>query len=289
MALKGRLRDFSLAQLLNLVNLARKSGLLTIDAPQGHASLYFREGKLIHAALNGPEAGSGDLARVLTRAGKVTPDQIRMLQAQGRARSDKELGLLLINAGYMGQAEILQSLRAHLLEVVYAIFTWDDGLFEFEQHVAPPTGSISVPISLENIILEGRRRREELAELQTELPSLDVTLRFADGPGANLRNINLSVDEWRVISFINPRNTVAQIAQYNNMNEFQVRKIVSKLLREGLVEIVGTTTPPTKRSRADLPSRSQPAAPLPAPGQKIQAAKVGKNIIQRLIARILGL
>ncbi|HBY93453.1 MAG: DUF4388 domain-containing protein [Ardenticatenaceae bacterium] len=286
MALKGRLRDFSLAQLLNLVNLARKSGSLTIDAPQGHARLYFREGKLIHASLNGSEAGS-DLAQLLTRAGKVTTDQIRALQAQGRARSDKELGLLLINAGFMGQAEILHSLRTHLLEIVYTIFTWDDGTFEFEQHLDPPAGCIAVPISLENIILEGRRRREELAELQTELPSLDVTLRFADGRGANLRNINLSVDEWRVISFINPRNTVTQIAQYNSMSEFQVRKIVSNLLREGLVEIVGTAAP--AKSHPDLLGRSHSPTPLPEAAPKIQPAKVGKSIIHRLIARIRGL
>lgn len=287
MALKGRLRDFSLAQLLNLVNLARKSGSLKIEAPQGRAGLYFREGKLIHALLNGSAAVSGDLAHVLTRAGKVSTEQVRTLQAQGRARSDKELGLLLINAGYVGQAEIIQSLRSHLLEVVYTIFTWEDGNFEFEQHLEPPPGCIAVPISLENIILEGRRRREEMTELQTELPSLDVTLRFSEGPGANLRNINLSVDEWRVISFINPRNTVAQIAQYNSMSEFQVRKIVSNLLREGLVEIVSTAAP--GKGRPDLSGRSLSTPPRPEPTQPIQPAKVGKSIIHRLIARIRGL
>src|SRR5690606_25148796 len=130
----------------------------------------------------------------------------------------------------------------------------------------------------------GRRRKEELTELESELPSLDVTLRFTEGPDAKLRNINLSVDEWRVISVINPRHTIAKIAELNNMGEFQVRKIVSKLLHDGLVEIVGTATP---KSRAPLFGHSPPAAPPPPePERKVQAAKVGKSIIHRLIDRI---
>jgi hypothetical protein len=75
--------------------------------------------------------------------------------------------------------------------------------------------------------------------LQDELPDLDVALKFVEHPDANLRDISLSAVEWRVISFINPRNTIRQIAQYNSMNEFQIRKIVYGMLSAGLVEMVG--------------------------------------------------
>lgn len=307
MALKGRLRDFSLTQLLNLINLARKTGSLKIDAPQGQADIYFREGKLIHATMGKNGTSSGQLAELLVRAGKLTEEQSRSLVEQGRARNDKELGLLLINAGYINQKDILQSIRNHLLEVVYTAFTWEDGSFEFNQNLEPPSGRISVPINLENIILEGSRRREELAELQTELPSLDVILRV-NHEGPNLRKINLSVDEWRVISFINPRNTVAQIAQYNDMSEFQVRKIVSKLLRDGLVEIISSG--PGAKSRPSLLGRQPQAQPVaaahptaatataaPAAVEQIKSRtkqpstqpKVEKSIIRRLISRIRGL
>jgi hypothetical protein len=49
MALKGNLRDFGLTQLLNLVNLARKTGTLTIEGPSETAWVSFREGKLVYA------------------------------------------------------------------------------------------------------------------------------------------------------------------------------------------------------------------------------------------------
>jgi hypothetical protein len=83
------------------------------------------------------------------------------------------------------------------------------------------------------------------------------------------------VEEWRVISFINPRNTIKQIAQSNNMDDFQIRKIVYGMLQAGLVELVipeGAEIRP-----AVLPGRSRTAEPPPA---------VKRGVILRLIDRI---
>ena len=49
MALKGNLRDFTITQLLNLINLARKTGTLFIEGPGEQVTVSFREGKLAYA------------------------------------------------------------------------------------------------------------------------------------------------------------------------------------------------------------------------------------------------
>jgi hypothetical protein len=92
MALKGNLRDFSTTQLLNLVNLARKTGLLIIQGQSGAARLYFREGKLIQANIGTEDS---DLADMLLKAGKISTDQAEMIQSQAEMQSDKQLGLAL--------------------------------------------------------------------------------------------------------------------------------------------------------------------------------------------------
>ena len=46
MALQGNLRDFSITQLLNLINLACKTGMLVIEGPVEVAQITFRDGKL---------------------------------------------------------------------------------------------------------------------------------------------------------------------------------------------------------------------------------------------------
>jgi hypothetical protein len=95
----------------------------------------------------------------------------------------------------------------------------------------PPEDRINVRLDLENIIIEGSRQLREWEQLQDEIPSLDMALKFTDRP---LKNVNLSVEEWRVVSYINPRNTMKQIAQTNKMNDLDVRRIVYGLLQAGL-------------------------------------------------------
>jgi len=288
MALKGNLRDFSTTQLLNLINLARKTGMLTIESDGMTSHLYFKEGKLILAALAGQD---NQLTAVLQKSGKITPEQARVIKTRSQINTDKELGMLLINAGYISQEDILSSVRQQTLEVMYLLFTWSDGKFHFEPNQLPSADRISVPIDLENVIMEGSRRIKEWERLQDEVPDLDMALKFTDRPSARLRNISLSVDEWRVISFINPRNTIRQIAQYNGMNDFQIRKIVYGMLSAGLVELVELEGAPRKRpARPGVPTvEKAPEAGRRVEAQPVEPAKpaaVKRNVILRLIDRI---
>lgn len=274
MALKGNLRDFSTTQLLNLINLARKTGLLVIESKGGAAQIFFKEGKLIYATYGGLD---GRLTAMLVRAGKLTDAQALKINEQPEARNDRELGALLIQAGHLSQNDIVASIKSYVLDVVYRLFSWMDGTFRFESSQLPPGDRIQVKIELENVIMEGSRRIKEIERLREEIPNLDVTLQFTDRPDARLRNINLSVEEWRVVSFINPKNTVRQIAQANNMSDFQIRKIVYGMLQAGLVELM------TPRSQA-MPQPAQLAQQAGVPPQP--KTTVSRSLVNRVIDRI---
>ncbi len=269
MALKGNLRDFTITQLLNLVNLAKKTGTLVVEGPGEIARVSFREGKLAYAML-GQEDNS--LASVLQRNNKISSAQYRILKERASRMSDKELGLLLINAGYVSQDDILSSLQQYSTGVVRRLFSWMEGFFRFEQDSLPPFDRISVRLDLENLIIEGSRQMREWEQLQEEIPSLDMALKFTDRPGTNLRNINLSVEEWRVVSYVNPKNSIRQIARTTKMNDHEIRRVVYSLLQAGLVEII-------RMGGSPLPTRMFPT--------KNQAEQ--KSLVTRLIERIRSL
>lgn len=122
--------------------------------------------------------------------------------------------------------------------------------------------------------MDGSRRLREWEQLQDEIPSLDIALSFTARPGADLRNVNLSVEEWRVVSYINPKNTLRQIANTTKMNDLEIRKIVYGLLQAGLVEMVrpvGVSVVPQKPV-------------LPTANTEEQ-----KSLVNRLITRIRSL
>lgn len=282
MALKGNLRDFSTTQLLNLINLARKTGTLTIENSNEVAQMCFREGKLIYA-FTGLENNS-HLAKILQNSGKLTEEQANIIQTRAQGKNDKQLGYLLIQAGYVTQNDITQSVRQNVLDVVYKLFTWVEGLFRFEANALPSPGYITIPIDLEGVIMEGSRRLKEWEILQEELPDLNIPLRFTDRPDARLRNINLTVEEWRVVSFVNPRNTIQQIARANNLSDFEIRRIVYGMLQAGLVEIIQPEKEAPTPSRPALRESRKTAQQIE---QQSPAAK--RSVVVRLIDRIRGL
>jgi len=273
MALQGNLRDFSITQLLNLINLAQKTGSLTVEGPGETATINFRDGKLAYAQ---NERGDASLGAILHQSGVITQAQYQTIKTRAAHMSDKELGLLLINAGYLSQQDILNSLQKHFVEVLQGLFTWAEGYFQFKNDDPVPEGKIPVRVDLENIIIEGSRRLHEWEQLQDEIPSLEMALKFTERPGVNLRNINLSVEEWRVVSYINPKNTILQIAQATGLNDLEIRRIVYSLLQAGLVELTKPKAPPTK-------PRSIPPA---FPGASKQEQK---TLLGRIIERIRSL
>ncbi len=276
MALKGNLRDVGLNQLLNLIYLAHKTGALSVqsETSRADARLFFKEGKLIQASL---DKQAPRLTDIMVKVGKLTAEQARAVQARSKVDTDKELGLLMIQNGILTQNDIIQGVKNYLLETVYQLFTWRSGNFRFDPNILPPEERITVAVTLDHLIIDGTRRVHEWEHLQDELPDLDVPLKFAERPDLNLRNVSLSVEQWKVVSFINSRNTIRQIASFLKIDEFQIRRIVYGLQTAGLVDV--------------LPSPVAAAAPAgPARGaMAVSPSPVGRNIISRVIDRLKSL
>ena len=169
MALRGNLRDFTVAQLLNLINLAHKTGTLVIEGPNEVAKVAFRDGKLAFA-----QVGQEDnrLASILHRSNRLTTGQLRAIQVRAAQVTDKELGLLLINAGYMSQDDILNALQSYFNDIVRRLFTWVEGFFRFENDVLPPDDRIVVRLDLENLIIEVPANYENGSNFKTRFPVL---------------------------------------------------------------------------------------------------------------------
>jgi hypothetical protein len=291
MALKGNLQDFGTTQLLNLVYLARKTGALQLTKDSNGSSrvdtseLFFRQGKLVHALMSGYD---GMLTSMLEKSGKLPPGQADLIRNRSKNLDDRRLAMILIQNGYVSKEDVVQSATRYIQEIVLQLFAWREGRFFFDPDKQPHASRITVPIDLANIIIEGSRRVQESERLEDELPDLNIALKFTDHPDAKLRNISLSEQEWKVISYVKPANSVHSIARANKMSDLQVRRIVYGLLQAGIVELVGR--PGSAQLGASRPEgRSRPGGRAETAGPTGQAGPrtyVKRGIINRLIDRI---
>jgi hypothetical protein len=291
--LKGTLEDLHTTQLLHLINLAKKTGTLHVydGVPTGReiimgdgeskraeltpgkerARIAFREGKLIHATAGTQD---GHLATVLHKSGKLNDEQHRVIREKAANANDKALALLLINANYVTQKDIVQSVQRHMLDIIYELATWIKEPFIFEEGEQPPNDRITVPIELENVIIEISRLTQEHDRLAKELPNLDFALKFPEGAQEKFKGskVQLSVEEWRVVSFINPKNSIRQIAKACNMTDMEIRRVVYGLINAGLVELVKPiSAEPAKK-----------ATTRPRPGQQPPQRAVVNKLIDKL-------
>lgn len=290
MPLQGNIRDFSTTQLLNLVNLSRRTGMLTIfeSVPTGEkdamnnekmaagserAQVAFNKGKLVFASLQGQDNG---LVAVLNKAGKLTDAQARILRERAKGTSDKALAMRLIGAKYVTQADIVACIKQHALDVVYNLMTWGEGPFRFDDNVTPHNDHILVPIDLENVIIEGARRIREATELNVVIEDLNSSLRFPEDARKKFTGVHLSVDEWKVVSYVNPKNTIAQIMKQLNMSEIEIKRVIYALNQAGLVEIVK----PQAGAASAAPARGRAAS------RRTRQAPVQKKVVNKLIEKL---
>lgn len=118
---------------------------------------------------------------------------------------------------------------------VYEFFQWNKGHFIFNRET---TTDHTVRSSLQNIIMEAARRIDEWEQVQDLIPNLDVIIQFNPQPREGSSNISLKTQEWKVLSLVNGHNTVREIAQQSDYDEFETCKILYGLMSSGLLKIV---------------------------------------------------
>jgi len=291
MPIQGNLRDFSTTQLLNLINLSGRTGVLRIfeGVPTGdkdangndklqpgkeRAQVLFKSGKLVYASAAGQLS---DLIAVLNKGGKLNENQAKVLRERAKGTGDKALAMRLIGANYVNRNDIVACVQQYILDIVYGVMVWNREPFRFEENVnVDAADRILVPIDLQNVIIEGARRLKEIDEISKHIDNLDLCLRFPENPKEKYAGVHLSVEEWRVVQFVNPKNTIRQIAKANNMSETEIRRIVYGLEQAGLVEIMRPTSAPKASTPRD---EKRKAAQQP----------VQRQVVNRLIDKLKSL
>jgi len=130
MSLVGNLADLGLGEILQIVSLSRKSGVLTLQSRGRQGVVVFRFGQVIRATSSTIKYYLGE--ELLKR--KVVDQEClnKALQAQQAGAYRERLGTILIQKFSIPAEKIESVVREQIERVVYSFFSWDEGNFEFE-------------------------------------------------------------------------------------------------------------------------------------------------------------
>lgn len=173
MALSGTLKDFGIADILQLIGHQTKTGRLTLRASEEEVEVFFVDGNVVFASEKARKS-SNLLGGLLLRADLLSQEQLDEALATQR-RTLKRLGDVLVESGALTRTQLAQIMRLQTTETLYRLFSWKNGAYEFSQEEVDAAHATFEPVRAESILLEGFRRMDEWPALKKKAPGADVT------------------------------------------------------------------------------------------------------------------
>ncbi|HPC84535.1 MAG TPA: DUF4388 domain-containing protein [Thermoanaerobaculaceae bacterium] len=259
MALEGTLKDFSLADIFQLIGLQRKTGVLTLRSPEDVVTISFLEGRVVGAdSLN--KRLEDRLGQVLLKTGAVSQTEL-----EGALRTQMEtlerLGHILLRHSIISKDELRKALEKQILQIIFRVFRWQNGDYHFSQETSVDyDAELVAPMSSESILMEGARMLDEWPIIEKRIPhrgivfiqtqaarkvevapddemleeaDLDLVAETAPPTGAD--RLRISATEADILALVDGASSVDDIVRRSPHGDFETCKALYALLSRALI------------------------------------------------------
>ncbi|MDH3746254.1 MAG: DUF4388 domain-containing protein [Acidobacteriota bacterium] len=179
MSFVGKLAEFRLSDLLQIIAANEKNGKLSLTRSDAQGVIVLRGGKIIYAASSSARETLGNL---LFCEGLIDEEQLlSALEQQHQANQDKRLGTILVDAGVLEQETLERIVRQQLGKVVSEFVRWETGFFKFELVDLPNQGEIEVDAA-DFLLRDGLAADQILLDIERHLEALESTSTEEEAP-----------------------------------------------------------------------------------------------------------
>lgn len=236
MSLAGNLKTIAFADILQLLSAGQKTGILKVQDANREKAVAFREGNIIYASsVNSSEDMLGAL---LLKRGRLSRDDLERAVVLHK-QSGRPLGETLVDMKVFTPEDVTQCLRMQVEEIIYNLFSWPEGEFDFREGAEPADAPFLLDLPTMSVIMEGTRRIDEWLEIQKVMPGDDVLLKVANFPPSETEEITITMDEFRLLPVISGERTAPQVIDMAPIGEFAAYRALYKLIVSGYVESAG--------------------------------------------------
>lgn len=265
MALKGTLKDFGIAEILQLIGQQAKSGVLHLESRDDVIHITMADGNVVRAESAGRKAGE-KLGTLLVRAGLITGGELeRALDEQKRTL--RRLGDVLVEQGAVSVADLREMTALQTTETVYRLFHWKSGTYAFEPGEVEWDPQTVTPLRAESVLMEGFRQVDEWPLVRKKITSMAMTFERiraleperqrplgedeldaalgaleGGGPGGegedegDQADLAVGRNERRVYELAVEGRTVATIVDLSRIGEFETCKALLNLVNLGYLK-----------------------------------------------------
>ncbi len=268
MALEGSLAVFQLPEILQMVALQNKTGILTVQGEQDIIAISFLHGGVVAAdALN--QTTEEGLGQILAGERLVRPDQFAAVVSEHQNGGGR-LTDLLLQKKLLDRAQLLRALRAQTYNLLLQTLRWKDGSFKFYGGDEVSYEEGFQPISVEELLIRSiseQQSPEDLPDprLVYEAVPSSRAFRTMDHTFAGVREgsgVWLKAEERALLERLDGQHSAEELARTLALDEHKLRFALYRLQEEGLARVVARSAAPPAKAAAPLSAaRPEPARP----------------------------
>jgi DNA-binding MarR family transcriptional regulator len=250
MSLKGNIETFYLSSILQLLAQDKKTGILTIAEQDRIVRVYIKNGNIIYAVGTQKEVRLGYLLRT---KGIISAEELQKALALAKQRNEK-LGKILVEKGFISVETLKKFIHQQVRDILYDLFLWKKGDFEYVDQDFNLDQEFATELNHMEVILEGTRRVDEWGILKKNIPDKQMVFKINRSVEEKRDTVNLTANEWRIISLINGKRTVQQVIEDSGNDEFSVYRVINSLISSGLIEQGMSVAAITSEDKSEAPA-----------------------------------
>ena len=231
--MQGKIADFGIPDIFQLVSSQRKSGSLAISGNDRITIFLFSGGSIVDVQPDRRESKSL-LGTMLRDAGYLTDSELRrFLSFQGA--SGKKIGEILVEKGKISKDVLARYLVLQVKECLFDVLTLREGEYRFEGFAVRPVTWGGEPLRPDVLLMEGMQFLDEYPRLQGIFPPGDF--RVTRKRGERVDPYAFSEEErilWKALDFSDDPERVYRKAC---LTGFEGIKGLASLLQRGLIEV----------------------------------------------------
>ncbi|MFN7943227.1 MAG: DUF4388 domain-containing protein [Thermoanaerobaculia bacterium] len=235
MGITGNLKTMELAELLQWLSQAQKTGTLVVNNGRVEKRIFFRDGMVVSSASTDPQEYLGHF---LVSHGFIT--EMELAQAVQMQTSNKMLlGKILVTIGAISEPELHRMLRLKAEESIYDVFTWSEGDFRFLDAQLPLSNMVPIALDVAAIVLEGLQRLDEWKRIRDVVPN---SLAIPVVVGTFDEKL-MTEGARQILALIDDERTIGDLARMTHSSEFHVCRILFRQHQAGRLKVVKPRPP----------------------------------------------
>jgi hypothetical protein len=167
---QGKISDFGIPEIFQLVASQGKSGALTIRGDDRETVFLFSDGMIVDVQPDRHRARHALLGNMLVAAGYLTAEELRRILTL-REKEGRKIGEILVEKGKISREKLASYLYLQVKDSIYYSLRIKEGDYRFEVFAVRPPPWMAASMRADVLLMEGMQFLDEYPHLRGKFPS----------------------------------------------------------------------------------------------------------------------